>query len=97
MFKRDNPLAAMSPEQRAYAMQAAFLVAGEVGEAVLDTANYRRGTSIDEILLSQLIAAWCAENVGMASEERWRCVRNRTAAIIKYNETLARELGPVFS
>jgi hypothetical protein len=71
---------------------ACFVIAGEVGEKVLDPDKYRAGTALDEVLFSQRIASALANRVKMEAENLWQEIRKRSWEIIAHNEPVAREL-----
>jgi hypothetical protein len=71
---------------------ACFVIAGEVGEKVLDPDTYRAGTALDEVLFSQRIAYALANRVKMTEENLWQEIRKRSWQIIAYNEPVAQEL-----
>jgi len=80
-----------TPIKRALS-HACFVIAGEVGEAVLDPDGFRAGTALDEVLFSQRIALALAHRVSMESDVLWEHIRKRSWHIIAYNEAPAREL-----
>jgi hypothetical protein len=71
---------------------ACFVIAGEVGEKVLDPDEYRAGTALDEVLFSQRIASALANRVKMEEEDLWQEIRRRSWQIIAHNGPVAREL-----
>ena len=71
---------------------ACFVIAGEVGELLLDPDGYREGTSLDEVLFSQRIARAVAKRVKMEAEDLWQEIRKRSWQIIAHNAPVAREL-----
>ena len=70
------------------------LEAGAVGEWVLDRGGYRNGSSLDERIVAQLIAAQLHERLGRSghSKQTWRECWAWTAAVIEDNAEPAREL-----
>ena len=72
--------------------RACFIIAGEAGEVVLDPDGYRKGSSIDEVALSQRIVLGYARILGDEPERLWNAVRSRAAHIIGHNKHLAQEL-----
>jgi Protein of unknown function (DUF3987) len=78
--------------------RARFLIAGEVGERMLDSDRYRKGTSIDEIAGSQIICKLlfrdrAAEFAGIDHPAQlFARIYNEATAIIKTNENTARKL-----
>lgn len=69
------------------------LSAGFIGEAILDPTGVRTCSSLDEVVVSQLIADQLASRWGNVSPEvLWRKCQKRTAFIIKFNEEPARAL-----
>jgi hypothetical protein len=75
-----------------------YMVAGIAGEAILDPEGYRRGSSLDEIVLSQLICVRVlqersSEFVGVDHpHEIWSGCWRQTCVILKRNEDIARDL-----
>jgi hypothetical protein len=75
--------------------RARYLAAGLAGEAVLDPENLRRGSSLNELVLVQMLCAgiWQqrrAEFGGVhAPEVLWQSVWRQTCCIIKRNENVA--------
>jgi hypothetical protein len=72
--------------------RACIIIAGEVAEAILDPEGHRKGSSIDEVALSQRIALGYAEVLKIELKGLWQAVRSRAAHIICHNKTLAQEL-----
>jgi hypothetical protein len=71
------------------------LIAGVVAEGVLDPAGYRDGSSIDEVVVAQVLIdqlAQRAEYSNIVPRRLWGACWGRTVALIKHNETPAREL-----
>jgi hypothetical protein len=69
------------------------LIAGIVGEQVLDPADYREGSSLDEIIVSQVLAkglGWRAEYQHVKPKVLWDSCWHRTAMIIRGNQKVAR-------
>jgi hypothetical protein len=75
-------------------VRAGFITAGEVGEAVLALTHYRKGTSLDELVLSQWIIAGTnlSGRTGWTPAGLWQSVRNRAAGVIRHNEAVARQM-----
>jgi hypothetical protein len=73
----------------------AFLIAGLVGEAVLDPRGYRSGSSLDEVTVSQYLIAALHEREGLPGHpsELWALVWRWTATVIKHNTGVAREIA----
>ena len=69
----------------------ARLEAGAVAEAVLDPRGFRAGSSLDERVVSQVIAIELHERLGRTGhpQETWHEVSDWTAAVIRHNETPA--------
>ena len=63
-------------------------IAGLVGEQVFDRENLREGSSVDELIMSQVMARFAVNDDGRA-ENFWRGCWKRTAAILKHNEHVA--------
>jgi hypothetical protein len=70
-----------------------LIVAGEVGEFILDPGGYREASSLDEVVISQNIANLAATEVGIDPRVLWFFCRLRVAAIIEHNRTAAAELA----
>jgi hypothetical protein len=75
--------------------QVCFLIAGIVGEAVLDPAEYREGSSVDEVVVAQLLIA----NLTTLDDFKhvdpvqwWQACWRRTSSVIIHNEVAARDL-----
>jgi hypothetical protein len=87
----------ITPDTPSDAMQRQIwrLLAGVVGEGVLDPAHYLAGSSLDEVAISQVVAAALHEQLGLPGdpEETWRASWGWTVAIIRHNEAVARELA----
>ena len=69
------------------------LIAGVVGEEVIDPAGCRDGSSIDEVVVSQVLAEGLAQRDdlnGVEPKQIWNACWRRTAAIIHGNEKAAR-------
>jgi hypothetical protein len=75
-----------------------YMVAGIAGEPILDPDGYRRGSSLDEIVLSQMIYVRVmqersSEFVGVDHpHEIWSGCWWQTCVILKHNEDIARDL-----
>ena len=72
------------------------LIAGVVGEKVLDPAGCRDGSSIDEVVVSQILAeglVQCADLNGVEPKQIWNACWHRTVAIIHGNEKAARTVA----
>ena len=71
------------------------VIAGVVGERVLDPSSYREGSSLDEVVVSQLMADALTQRPELqhlTPKNLWNSCWHRTVAIIMNNEKLARSL-----
>jgi hypothetical protein len=71
------------------------LISGVVGECTLDLAGYRQASSLDEVVVAQVLCQQLSlrtEFQGMQPERLWQFCWRRTAAIIRTNEKLAHEV-----
>jgi hypothetical protein len=73
------------------------LIAGVVGEAIYAAADYRAGSSLDEIVLAQmaldnLLQLHPDEFAVAHPKEIWSDCLRQTASILKHNENVARDL-----
>jgi hypothetical protein len=69
------------------------LIAGVVGQKVIDPAGCRDGSSIDEVVVSQVLAEGLAQRDdldGVEPKKIWNACWHRTVAIIHGNEKAAR-------
>jgi hypothetical protein len=88
---------ATTPTARALA-RVRYMVAGKAGEAILDPNGCRSASSLDEIVLPQLICARVlqersSEFVGVDHpREIWNGCWRQTCVILKHNEDIARDL-----
>lgn len=75
-----------------------YLIAGEVGEALLDRECYRSGSSLDEIVISQMICASLLQERGSEfaaydhPSKLWNLCRAQAGYIIHSNEDIARQI-----
>jgi hypothetical protein len=77
--------------------RARFILGGLCGELVLDPEGCRSGSSLDELVLSQVCVAGVVQDRpgdfgGRAEEEVWQEVFKQTCWLIKSNEDAARAL-----
>src|SRR5262245_22222937 len=72
--------------------QIAVTIAGVVAEAVFDPDEYRDGSSIDEVLVAQVLTDQLAARLGLVAPELWDLCWRRTAAVLKHNERVARAI-----
>lgn len=70
--------------------QMSTTIAGVVAEAVFDPAGYRDGSSIDEVLVAQVLVDQLAPRLGQLPETLWDICCPRTAVILQFNERPAR-------
>ena len=70
------------------------LIAGVIGECVLDPAGYRDGSSLDETVVAQVLVDQVGrrEQYNVDPPSLWDACWRRTAALIKLNEVPARAL-----
>lgn len=71
---------------------ACFVIAGEVGEAILAPNEYRAGTALDEVIYTQRIVYALAHRVKMEEADLWEQIRKRSWNIISQNEAVGRKL-----
>jgi hypothetical protein len=69
------------------------LIAGAVGEQVLDPTGCRDGSSIDEIVVSQFLAAAMCRYQHDKGRELWNRCWRRTAMIIHGNQKVAKAVA----
>jgi hypothetical protein len=75
--------------------RACSLIAGVVAEAVLDRGGYRDGSSLDEVVVAQLLIGQLTlreEYNNIDPPRLWDACWGRTAALLKHNEAPARDL-----
>jgi hypothetical protein len=86
-----------TPTETALA-RARYLIGGIAGEAVLDPDNFRKGSSLDEIVLSQVLIAgiWQERHEEFPGveypNEIWQQCWRQTCCIVKLNEDVGRDL-----
>jgi hypothetical protein len=71
------------------------LIAGVVGEGILDPTGYRDGSSLDEVIVAQLLVDQLSQrrqHRGVIPQVLWNACWRRTSAIISLNERPARTL-----